>query len=116
MREQKNIVPEGLGFEQDYDKYNTNPDRQYENADIWWKNYCLLGKEELEKCPFKNELLSILKNDIYLAMVVNHFVGKNYKTWIDKDDINNLGGLTPRQCLNSDYGTKRLRMLFLMMH
>lgn len=116
MKSQTVIVPEGLGSEIDYDNYDRNPDRFFASADDWWINYCLLGGEELKQSNIKTELLNDLNNDEYLAMVVNHFVGENYKNWLDRGDIDSLGGLTPRQCLNSAYGIKRLRMLFLASH
>lgn len=49
-------------------------------------------------------------------MAVNHFVGENYKAWLDEKGISMLGGLTPRDCLALEYGRKRLKMLFLTAH
>lgn len=116
MIHSKNIIPEGEGFETDYDKYNMDPDRKFPTSDDWWKSFCLLGKDELEQSHIKEDLLSEVNGDEYLAMAINHFVGKNYKAWLDKEGIDVLGGLTPRQCMASSYGMKRLRMLFLMSH
>ena len=110
------IVPEGEGLEVEYDRYDRTPTPDYPNAEAWWQKFCLSGFDELEKSGLKAKLLKELNNDAYLAMAVNHFVGKNHKTWLDKEGIEDLGGLTPRQCLSSDYGMKRLRMLFLTSH
>jgi len=110
------IVPEGEGLEVDYDRHDIECDENYPSANEWWEKFCLNGEEELEKSGIKAELLLELNNDIYLAMAVNHFVGENYKTWLDKKGIGDLGGFTPRECLTSDYKMKRLRMLFLQAH
>jgi hypothetical protein len=110
------IVPEGQGLEVDYDEYDRSPTPDYPRAEDWWQKFCLNGSDELDKSELKIELLNELNGDAYLAMAVNHFVGKNYKTWMDKEGIEELGGLTPRQCLNSVFGMKRLRMLFLTAH
>lgn len=116
MRPMEKMVPEGEGFEVDYDEYNLDPDRKFSTADEWWRSYCCLDKEKLERSNIREELLAEVNNDVYLAMAINHFVGKNYKSWLDKDGIDVLGGLTPRQCMGTSYGMKRLRMLFLMAH
>ena len=114
MRDKK--IPEGAGFEIDYDKYNSVADRYFETADKWWEHFCLLGKSELDNCHFKVELIHELNGDKLLSMAVNHFVGRHYQEWLDKDDLESLGGLSPRMCLKSTYGLKRLKMLFMMMH
>lgn len=106
-------VPEGYGMEVDYDKYNHMPNKHYPSAEAWWKKFCLNGETELKQSEIKEELLAELSNDRYLAMAVNHFVGKSFKSWLNKEGIDDLGGLTPKQCLKSEYGKKRLRMLFL---
>jgi hypothetical protein len=116
MNNEKLIIPKGKGFEIDYDYYNTKKTRRYENADEWWKYFCLNGSDELEQSGLKADLIKELDGDTYLAMAVNHFIGKNYKAWLDNKGIEDLGGLTPRQCLGSDYRMKRLRMLFLTSH
>jgi len=110
------VVPEGEGFEIDYDKYGKDGDSYYKDADEWWGNFSKLGADELEQSELKDSLLKELNGDKCLAMVVNHFIGENYKTWLDKKGIDTLGGFTPRQCLSSDYGMKRLRMLLFMAH
>lgn len=116
MKPVERVAPGGEGFEIDYDKYNLNPDRKFSTSDEWWRSFCSLGRDELEKSDIKEELLAEVNGDVYLAMAINHFVGKNYKSWLDKGGIDVLGGLTPRQCMGSSYGMKRLRMLFLMAH
>lgn len=116
MKNKIEVVPEGKGFELEYDNYNAGQDRHFASADEWWKSYCLLGEKEFDASVLKEDLLRELNNDKYLAMVVNHFVGENYRAWLDKEGIDSLGGFTPRECLYSSYGIKRLRMLFLTMH
>ncbi|MBU2072490.1 MAG: hypothetical protein KKE72_11380 [Gammaproteobacteria bacterium] len=109
-------VPEGKGFEIDYDKYGSRPTDYYKNSDEWWSAFAKLGEEEFANSNIKTQLLEELKHDKELAIVINHFFGQRAFEWLDKKGISKLGGLTPRQCLGLDYGLKRLRMLLLMMH
>lgn len=69
-----------------------------------------------DTCPYKSERLTALNQDALLAMAVQHFVGENYSKWLDNKEMQDLGGLSPRECLESEFGMKRLRMLLLMMH
>ncbi len=105
-------TPQGEGFEIDYDYYNTKKNRRFKNADEWWQAFCTNGADALERSDIKKELLRELDDDVCLAMAVNHFIGKNYVSWLDKKGMETLGGFTPRECLKSNYGMKRLRMLF----
>lgn len=116
MNRKDGVIPEGKGFELDYDKYGTQPNAFYDNAGEWWTNFCKLGEKELEESGIQKELVSELNGDRLMAMAVNHFVGENYKAWLDKKGISMLGGLTPRECLALEYGRKRLKMLFLTAH
>ncbi|MEZ5509899.1 MAG: hypothetical protein R3F47_08345 [Gammaproteobacteria bacterium] len=110
------ILPEGQGFENDYDNYGRNPKRKYSTADVWWHEFAKNGKAEWKECPFKDDLLSIVNQDLDLAMVIYHFIGEHYESWLNRKDIVDLGGLSPKECLGSKYGMKRLRMLFLQAH
>lgn len=107
------IVPEGKGFEIDYDNYERNPNRKFETSEDWWNAFASSGKDEWETCTFKEELLDEVNNDLSLAMVINHFVGAKFQEWMRRKDLSDLGGLSPAECIDSDYGMKRLRMLFL---
>ena len=109
-------VPEGKGFEVDYDKYGSRPTDYYKDSDEWWGAFAKLGEEEFAKSKIRTQLLNELNNDRTLAIVINHFFGLRAFEWLDKKRISKLGGLTPRQCLASDYGLKRLKMLLLTMH
>lgn len=110
------IVPEGQGFELDYDNYERNPSRKFSTSEEWWNEFANSGKDEWKKCSFKDGLLEAVNNDLNLAMVINHFVGKNFAEWMERKDLSDLGGLSPKECLCSGYGMKRLRMLFLQAH
>ncbi len=110
------LIPEGKGLELDYDRHDRTPTQNYPNAETWWQNFCSNGADELENSPFKIELLKELDGDTYLAMAINHFIGKNYQEWLDRKDIPDLGGLSPRECLSTIWETKRLRMLLMRMH
>lgn len=116
MNESNSVVPEGEGFEVDYDGYNFRKHRKYETSNQWWAHFCLIGKDELENCQFKTKLVASLNGDELLAMAVNHFVGANYEKWLKNKSIKALGGLSPEQCLQTEYGKKRLKMLLLTMH
>ena len=107
------IVPEGEGFEVDYDNYERNPNRKFATSEDWWSAFASSGKSEWEDCTFKKELLDEVNNDLNLAMVINHFIGKQFSEWMKRKDIPDLGGLSPEDCLQMSYGMKRLRMLFL---
>lgn len=117
MNKKKQVyLPEGEGFEIDYDKYNANGEEKFATADDWWESYCLSGQEELEQCSFRDDLIAAMNGDELMAMVVNHFIGDNYLLWLDNVNIEELGGISPRECLKFEFGIKRLKMLFLMMH
>lgn len=107
------VVPEGKGFELDYDNYECNPNRKFSTSDEWWNAFASNGKGEWESCTFKEDLLDKVNNDLNLAIVINHFVGDKYSDWMKRKDISDLGGLSPAECIDSKFGMKRLRMLFL---
>lgn len=107
------VVPEGKGFEFDYDNYERNPNRKFSTSEEWWNAFASSGKSEWESCTFKEELLDAVNNDLNLAMVIYHFVGEKYHSWMDRKDIPDLGGLSPKECIESEYGIKRLRMAFM---
>lgn len=107
------IVPEGKGFEIDYDNYERNPNRKFPTSEDWWNAFASSGKDEWENCAFREELLSAVNQDLNLAMVINHFVGEKYPSWMDRKDIPDLGGLSPKECIQTKYGIKRLRMIFM---
>lgn len=109
-------VPEGKGFEVDYDKYGSRPTDYYKNSDEWWRAFAKLGEEEFANCNIREQLLDDLNHDTELAIVINHFVGENYKSWMFRKDIEGLGGLSPIECLAAEWSLKRLRMLFLQSH
>jgi hypothetical protein len=109
-------VPEGKGFELDFDKYGSRPTDYYKNSDEWWDAFVKLGEEEFANSKIKNQLLEALNHNTGLAIVINHFFGQRAFEWLDREGISKLGGLTPRQCLGVDYGLKRLKMFLLMMH
>lgn len=110
------VVPEGKGFEVDYDNYESNPNRKFSTSEEWWNAFASSGKGEWEDCSFKEELLDEVNHDLNLAMVINHFVGDQFSDWMKRKDLTELGGLSPSECLQSKYGVKRLRMLFLQSH
>lgn len=110
---ENSIVPEGEGFEVDYDNYERNSNRKFVTSEDWWNTFSSSGRVEWESCTFKQELLDEVNHDLNLAMVINHFVGTKFKSWMYKKDISDLGGLSPVECLKSEYGMKRLRMLFM---
>lgn len=107
------VVLEGKGFEVDYDNYESNPNRKFSTSEEWWNAFASSGKGEWESCTFKEDLLDKVNNDLNLAIVINHFVGDKYSAWMKRKDISDLGGLSPAECIDSKFGMKRLRMLFL---
>lgn len=109
-------IPEGEGVEVDYDKYGNRPTDYYKNSDEWWHAFAKLGEEEFANSKIMNQLLEELNHNTEVAIIINHFLGQRAFKWLDREGITELGGLTPRQCLDTDYGLKRLKMLLLMMH
>ena len=110
------MIPAGQGLEIQYDKYEKKPRRVYKTSQEWWEKFASNGIEEWAECSYQKELLEIVKDDINLAMVVHHFVGENFSKWAYAKDIPDLGGLSPVECLNTEWGTKRLRMMLMRMH
>mgnify|MGYP007011822628 CR=1 FL=1 len=107
------VVPRGSGFEVDYDAYNSKQGRKFKTAEDWWFSFSKHFNKEFEG---KSDLLSITQGDEPLARVIYHFVGDNYETWMSRKDIDGLGGLSPKECLEAEWSLKRLRMLFLQSH
>lgn len=113
MEENMTVVPPGSGFEVDYDAYNFKQGRKFKSADEWWLKFSEHFSYDFEN---KDELLLVTNGDIPLARVINHFVGENYESWMLRKDIDGLGGLSPKECLEAEWSMKRLRMLFLQSH
>ena len=110
------LIPEGEGLEIDYDWYEKNPRKVHETSLERWEAFANCGIDEWKSCEFQDELLKVINYDTDLAMVIYHFIGKNFDEWLRRKDIPDLGGLSPLECLNTEWGTKRLRMLLMRMH
>jgi len=108
-------TPEGQGFELDYDRYSSRLNRKFANADEWWNSYSDLAQEEWGKFSRQQDLLEKVNGDHRLAWIIAHFVGESYEHWLTRDDIDGLGGYSPSECLETTWGVKRLRMLFMQM-
>lgn len=115
MNKKFKTMPEGFGFELDYEKYSSRANRKFETADEWWNCYSDLARDEWEKFHLKEDLLSKVNGDCRIAWLIVHFVGTNYDSWLIRKDIDGLGGYSPKECLETTWGLKRLRMLFLQM-
>ncbi|KPM86624.1 hypothetical protein AOR10_23230 [Vibrio alginolyticus] len=83
----------------------------YEGDEHFCK-YSLSFQNYWETFPFQVELLSLLEGNVVLARPISYHLGKNYLAWFDSAP-GVLEGLSPRQCLNSDAGIKRLKMALL---
>ena len=108
-------TPAGYGFELDYDKYSFHAHRKFNSADEWWIEYSALARDDWEAFPFKDDLLEKVNGDRPLAWIIARFVGVNYDCWLVRENIDGLGGYSPKECLTTAWGLKRLRMLFLQM-
>lgn len=108
-------TPEGHGFELDYDNYGKRQPRKFASSEEWWNSYSDLARDEWEKFPLQHDLLEKVNGDHRIAWVIAHFVGVNYDGWLVRENIDGLGGYSPKECLETSWGLKRLRMLFLQM-
>lgn len=115
MGNKRERTPEGQGFELDYDKYRGRLTQKFANADEWWNSYSDLARDEWGDFSMQQDLLEKVNGDHRLAWIIAHFVGEGYERWLTRDDIDGLGGYSPKECLETTWGVKRLRMLFMQM-
>lgn len=71
-------------------------------------------KTEWEKCNFKEELIAAVDGDIAIATVIFGTLGVQSVPWLEKL-VPALDGTSPRQCLKSETGIKRLKECLLRM-
>jgi hypothetical protein len=64
--------------------------------------------DEWADCPHQAALLAAVGGDCDLAIVLNFHFGNRYQEYLD-NRVPDLDGLTPRACLTSDWGLKRLK-------
>ena len=107
------IIPEGKGFEIDYDWYEKKPHRKYKTAQDWWEKFANNRAEKWAGFKYQDELLKLVNGDTHLAIVISYFIGEEFSTWMYKKDISSLGGLSPIECKETPWGIKRLRMHFM---
>lgn len=95
---------------------NMNNDNleNYYPGDASWQKFAALFADEWSTCQFQNNLLSALNNDKEIAMVVYGSVWQNAPTWID-EPVPALNILTPRECMKTEEGQKRLKTMLMRM-
>jgi hypothetical protein len=80
----------------------------YYRGDEAWRRFAQNFHGELEKCPFAEELKSLLGGDEDIANVVYGSVGADALRLISAP-VPALSGLSPRECLASPTTINRLR-------
>ena len=79
-----------------------------------WNHFAALGIDEWKNCPFQDELLDAVDGALDLAMVIYHEFDKHYDEWIE-NPVPALGDMSPKECLKTDWGVKRLRECLMRM-
>jgi hypothetical protein len=70
--------------------------------------------DEWEKCNFKEELTAACNGDVAIAIVVFGHLSAHALTWLE-DKVPALDGLTPKECMKTENGLKRLKECLLRM-
>ncbi len=97
----KKLTPLGDGPEKDFNEEH-------------WFHYSILGKDELYQSPIKDEIIAYVDGDEQLAMVLNHWFGKEYKKWMESI-VPAMEGITGAECLKSEQGRRRLYTVLMRM-
>lgn len=86
----------------------------YYPGDDAWHRFAILFVDEWATCQFQNELLSALDDDKEIAMVIYGSVFEHALQWID-EPVPALNNLTPRECMKTEAGRKRLKTMLTRM-
>ena len=86
-------------------------ERYYSGDDIW-AGFARAVMPEWRRCPFANQLVAELNGDRELAMVVWHHLRNQSLDWLNSTPPV-LDGLSPKDCLQTDWGLKRLKEALL---
>lgn len=79
-----------------------------------WESYASLFLEEFDDTEENRALVSIVGDD-KLAAVIKFHLGGDCINWLDRK-VDALGGLTPRQCLNTESGKMQLKEVLMRFH
>lgn len=86
---------------------------RYYTGDDSWKNFVDVHREGWDGCTFSGALVSSLKGQVDIAIVVYSKIGEAALDWIDIK-INALDGKSPRQCVVEGLVTRLRSMLMRM--
>jgi hypothetical protein len=86
---------------------------QYFEPEKWMK-FSRLFENIPNDLEIKKELLEILEDDILLANVIYHVIGKNSINWIN-NKVPALDNLTPKECLKNLEFKNRLKECLMRM-
>ena len=92
---------------------NDNLESYYPGDDDWHR-FAILFVDEWSTCQFQNELLLAVNNDKEIAAVIYGSVWQNSLQWID-EPMPALNNRTPRQCIETEDGRKRLKTMLMRM-
>ena len=84
------------------------------SGDETWEHFAACGVEAWSSCERQEEVLDAVGGALELAMVIWHHFDDRYAKWLETN-ISALGGLSPRECLCTDWGIKRLRECLMRM-
>jgi hypothetical protein len=84
----------------------------YYSGDRAWAEYVNTFSDRWPDCPFKEELMAALGGDLGLAKTIYWHLEENAVGWLDAR-IPALGGKTPRACLRTEKGRRRLKEMIM---
>jgi hypothetical protein len=83
----------------------------YYAGDKDWREFVAVFSEEWKGCPFQEELLDAVGGAVDLAIVIYYQCGNEYEDCLEfmESKVPALNGISPKECLKTDWGIKRLR-------
>ena len=86
----------------------------YYSGDAAFHQYALAVEPEWAGCSLKEQLLAAVAGDKDLAVAIHYHFGARALEWFNEVGPA-LDGLTPNQCLQTDWGKKRLKESLIRM-
>ena len=84
------------------------PLEDYYPGDDQFERYSEVFEEYWKTYKYKDELLRLLDGDFVIARPIAYHLEDNFKDWF-RSKIPALDNLTPAECIQTDWGRKRLK-------
>jgi len=87
---------------------------QYYSGDENFIQYSNVFSDEWDRYTFKDELLTMVNNDVDLARPISYYAGDSFEEFmINKIPV--LDDISPKECLGNQSGIRRLKTCLMRM-